>query len=40
MRSFVAAIIIAALLAVGFAIALNSIQRTSEAEFQTEGVRL
>jgi hypothetical protein len=40
MRSFILAIAIAALLAIGFAIALNSIQRTSESEFQTEGVRL
>jgi len=40
MRSFVIAIVVAAVLAIGFAIALNSTQKTVQQEFSTEAVRL
>ena len=40
MRSFVIAMVVAALLAIGFAIALNLNQKTAQEEFSTEAVRL
>jgi hypothetical protein len=40
MRSFGIAIVVAVVLAIGFAIALNSKQKTAQEEFSTEAVRL
>ena len=40
MRSFGIAIVVAVVLAIGFAIALNSNQKTAQEEFSTEAVRL
>ena len=40
MRSFVVAVGIAIVLAIGFAIALNFVQKTAEMEFTTESVHL
>jgi hypothetical protein len=40
MRSFIVAVIVAIVLAIGFAVALNSFQKPAETEFKTEGVRL
>ena len=40
MRSFGIAIVVAAVLPIGFAIALNSTQKTVQQEFSTEAVRL
>jgi hypothetical protein len=40
MRSFVAGVVAAVLLAIVFGIALNFLQTTADREFQTEAVRL
>jgi mannose/fructose/N-acetylgalactosamine-specific phosphotransferase system component IIC len=40
MRSFVLAVIVAIVPAIGFAVVLSSFQKTAEMEFKTEGVRL
>ena len=40
MRSFVIAVAVAIVLAAGFAVALNSFQKSADVEFKTEGVRL
>jgi hypothetical protein len=40
MRSFGIAIVVAVVLAIGFAIVLNSNQKTAQEEFSTEAVRL
>lgn len=40
MRSFVTAVVIAIVLAIGFAIVLNSVEKTAELEFTTVSVRL
>lgn len=39
MKSFVLAIIVTAALAIGFGWALNSLQKTAEAEFHTVSAR-
>jgi hypothetical protein len=39
MKSFISEIIVAALLAIGFAWGLNSFQKTAEAEFHTVSAR-
>jgi hypothetical protein len=40
MRSFIIAVVVAIVLAIGFAAALNFFQKTADEEFQTQGVRL
>ena len=40
MRSFVIAVIAAIVIATVFAVGLNSIQKSADMEFKTEGVRL
>jgi hypothetical protein len=40
MRSFVIAIVVAVVLAIGFAVVLNSNEKTAQEEFSTEAVRL
>ena len=40
MRSFVIAIVLAVVLAIGFAVVLNSNQKTAQEKFSTEAVRL
>jgi hypothetical protein len=39
MRSFLAAIVVATVLAIGFAVVLGSFQKSAEAEFLTEAAR-
>ena len=40
MRTFVTAVVFAILIAIGFALALNSIENTAEMQFTTGAVRL
>ena len=40
MRSFVTAVVVAMLIAIGFALILNSIENTAEMKFTSETVRL
>ena len=40
MRVFVMAVLATIAVAIGFAVALNSLQKDAEMEFRTEGVRL
>ena len=40
MRSFVTAVVVAVVLAIGFGIGLNFLQNTADVQFKTEAVRL